>query len=235
MINKFKQLWKEGIGQQEPEGFKKFWIDKKEDDTKWITVRGAHIPIKNGQDVGQALKEHFQNLKDRKGVKPKGEKKEGGKESSKESSFGKKDPKAIERHNKYHDRKMPTDLDIYTEETKEKIPSKPGHLCFDNSLKIAKQKGLKLMGGFSIKRTDWEAEQKGGLKEKEKGTWAVHAWNLDKEGKIYDTTYGKSDEEHNKWHKGYVYVGKEVPLKGLKNDEDVERYINENILDIKKK
>ena len=35
-------------------------LDEKNDDITWITVKGNHIPIKKGQNKGEAVKEFFE-------------------------------------------------------------------------------------------------------------------------------------------------------------------------------
>lgn len=48
--------------------FKEFWknLNKTKDEPEWITVRGAHIPIKPGQSKSDAVASRFDSLKDKK-------------------------------------------------------------------------------------------------------------------------------------------------------------------------
>lgn len=34
------------------------------DDVTWITVNGAHVPVKDGQDKGEAIREHFSSKRE---------------------------------------------------------------------------------------------------------------------------------------------------------------------------
>jgi len=98
-----------------------------------------------------------------------------------------------------------------------------GH-CYANSLDNYKKRGLKMVAGFAMPESDVQKLLKTGEVSWNKLYRGYeHAWNLDKEGAVVDSTY--RDEA-----KDYRYYGVVVPdptAASFRNDGDVVNYVHD--------
>ena len=119
-------------------------------------------------------------------------------------------------------RPIPVEFKRFSKISNKKPPVGLKRSCYLNALtNYQNSKGLKLVIGFAVPESDAQKLIKTG-----EMSWNplyrgyTHAWNLDKDGGIVDSTY----RDEAKDYRYYGFVVPEVTAKSFRDDSDVESY-----------
>lgn len=97
--------------------------------------------------------------------------------------------------------------------------------CYANSLANYKKYGLKMVVGFGIRESEVQQFLKTGELENKSYRGYEHAWNLDKEGRVVDSTWRGSGAAGLCRYYGIVIP--DVTAQSFRNDNDVSDYVRD--------